>query len=814
MSSSNVRSALSSNEQVGRGKSLTLTTKPHAFGGAVLSPKHARELTPSLCLAIASALSEQAYRKNAIPYTLWITEAWRVLGWAEPSAALFWEMATMYHTLYLAGRSYAADYQESVAAIPPILSCGSASSMGSGNTPTTQATSGTNFGQGSAAESKKKYSNTASAKELPVWLVGTFLLLHCEESAYLRNLSGQDERRFYGGGSGIRDAEPVLKNAAASSSGKVDFTSLLKHPALSPRTRIHAGWHNDHSHCTAYSLRHLRKLLLLSAVSHNTEAVRACMLLAAIPSQPPPPPSTASRRSLPNHNAEELRRQHDEEHGNVGLDVRLTMEDLERLHFFLQPPSGGGVDDAPLQIGDLLWSSLFSSSAPPTASLSVGDVEGEIREQLELELMMASQDEDQSSAPSEEHSQSEDEVVSSAMSKLTIGDSRKKDTVDGDDSMQSTGRAKQPQHGYEKELTYTHLRGTTILLPPHSHYSEVGGPSSGASTSSADLFGNSANTGRLHDLAIDDCSDAHMYLLQPFEHVTISACTGCTIVVGAVAGLLHVVDCEKTTITCAARRILVSNSFDVLHCTFTPSPPLLVGDNRNCQFAPHNTYYEGIREDLLHTGLAAAVLPETQSPYHGSKQENDLAWPPLQLASNKWKLPVEVAKLEIPQVQTTGSGSSAETTPPGADDKAVAGTKSSDDTMHTPVLLPASEFNVLFVPLESEVAQKRRLDAEEQAASANSGNGPTGSLESQYSRNLAEVLQLSPFRLPLEYERHTLEKADRMKNIQQAMKENLTAEQQKKMEEELNRGFRDWLVSSGNLRQVLDLVHMERRATA
>mmetsp|Transcript_21474 Transcript_21474/g.28219 ORF Transcript_21474/g.28219 Transcript_21474/m.28219 type:complete len:135 (-) Transcript_21474:65-469(-) len=134
--------------------------------------------------------------------------------------------------------------------------------------------------------------------------------------------------------------------------------------------------------------------------------------------------------------------------------------------------------------------------------------------------------------------------------------------------------------------------------------------------------------------------------------------------------------------------------------------------------------------------------------------------------------------------------------------------------MHTPVLLPASEFNVLFVPLESEVAQKRRLDAEEQAASANSGNGPTGPLESQYSRNLAEVLQLSPFRLPLEYERHTQEKADRMKNIQQAMQEKLTTEQQKKMEEELNRGFRDWLVSSGNLRQVLDLVHMERRATA
>lgn len=195
---------------------MTLAAKPHAFAGAVLSPKHARELTPSLCLAIASALAEQSYRKTAVPYTLWITEAWRVLGWAEPSAALFWEMATMYHTLYLAGRAYESDFQEP-SYIPPILSCGSTSSLGSGNTHLTDRP---------MPFDKKKYSTAASAKELPVWLVGIFLLLHCEEMAYQRNLSGLDDRRFYGD----RSEPPVLNNG-----GKVDFTSLLKHPSLSPR---------------------------------------------------------------------------------------------------------------------------------------------------------------------------------------------------------------------------------------------------------------------------------------------------------------------------------------------------------------------------------------------------------------------------------------------------------------------------------------------------------------------------------------------------------------------------------------------------
>jgi hypothetical protein len=194
---------------------MTLTAKPHAFAGAVLSPKHARELTPSLCLAIASGLADQSYRKKAVPYTLWITEAWRVLGWGEPSAALFWEMATMYHTLYLAGRAYATDFHET-SNIPPILSCGSTSSMGSGNTHYTMG-GGNNAGGSNFDKKKFSSSTSASAKELPVWLVATFLLMHCEEMAYQRNLSALDDRRM----NANMLSDPLL--------------NLLKYPGLSPR---------------------------------------------------------------------------------------------------------------------------------------------------------------------------------------------------------------------------------------------------------------------------------------------------------------------------------------------------------------------------------------------------------------------------------------------------------------------------------------------------------------------------------------------------------------------------------------------------
>lgn len=161
--------------------SIHLTAKPHAFSGAVLPPKHAHELTPQQCLAMVTALAEQQ-RKTVVPYTVWITEAWRVLGWAEPSAALFWEMATMYHALYWKSRT-AEDMEKG---FPPILTCGSNASLAS-----------THNSMDRSSIDKRRMS--ASAKELPVWLVGTFLLLHCEERAKERFLSGEDDamqRRF------------------------------------------------------------------------------------------------------------------------------------------------------------------------------------------------------------------------------------------------------------------------------------------------------------------------------------------------------------------------------------------------------------------------------------------------------------------------------------------------------------------------------------------------------------------------------------------------------------------------------------------
>jgi len=67
--------------------------------------------------------------------------------------------------------------------------------------------------------------------------------------------------------------------------------------------------------------------------------------------------------------------------------------------------------------------------------------------------------------------------------------------------------------------------------------------------------------------------------------------------------------------------------------------------------------------------------------------------------------------------------------------------------------------------------------------------------------------------MPHDYERRVISKAEKVKTLQQAMHE-LNDEQRLSLQDELNRGFQDWLVTSGNLRQVLDLIHLEKGVAA
>jgi hypothetical protein len=105
-------------------------------------------------------------------------------------------------------------------------------------------------------------NSVASAKELPVWLVSTFLLLHCEEMAIQRNLSGQptlsllqqqqqqqatldgvpslapNQHQRFGSNATTTATNPMVKSSLdvnPTSAGKMDFSTLFNYPSVFSR---------------------------------------------------------------------------------------------------------------------------------------------------------------------------------------------------------------------------------------------------------------------------------------------------------------------------------------------------------------------------------------------------------------------------------------------------------------------------------------------------------------------------------------------------------------------------------------------------
>jgi TBCC domain-containing protein 1 len=549
----------------------------------------------------------------------------------------------------------------------------------------------------------------------------------------------------------------------------------------------------------------------------NTNSIQTSTPLLSQTRNPLPGHASSTNQNIPptihhSYDVISIQNQHQEEHADTGLHVRLSKDDLDRLHLILQAPLGGFIDDPPLDITEIIPHSA-SADLVAYGGVLLEDLENELKKHLVAEIVQYNQD-----------------TKDPALSQITndFQSLSLADTLNPNDSNSSPTTSFSNLHRDEtspealdgrstrqpKSLRIYNCHHTTILRKSNSRKEKSSHPPSFSTYGDTQPMvslsiprashASYAFSGKLHDLTINACSDSHIYLLQSFEHVTISECTNCTIVIGAVAGLMHVLDCERTKITVAARRIVVNNCSDVLHYSFTPNKPLLVGDNRSCQFAPYNTYYEGLREDLLATALAAIKV----HPHENDSSTSTMTVQHMVLSKNMWKIPEDLTKLEMTQAISQLSPTMSPSSLSGSLNSGMDGSRSSDDMMQTPIILPPNEFHILYVPVSAPSSVE--------SSSIGLSDGMTGTEDSHtmakcgdspYCRFLADVLSLSPLRLPAEYERQAISKVEKVRALQQVIL-SLTLEQQVTLEDDLNRMFRDWLVNSGNLRQVLDLVHI------
>lgn len=85
----------------------------------------------------------------------------------------------------------------------------------------------------------------------------------------------------------------------------------------------------------------------------------------------------------------------------------------------------------------------------------------------------------------------------------------------------------------------------------------------------------------LPPLYLNVCTRAKLYLISPYHSATITGCSDCEIVIGAVFGAVIVSNCERVKITVACRKLLILNCLDCAFNVATLTTTIIAGDCRS-----------------------------------------------------------------------------------------------------------------------------------------------------------------------------------------------------------------------------------------
>lgn len=266
-----------------------------------------------------------------------------------------------------------------------------------------------------------------------------------------------------------------------------------------------------------------------------------------------------------------------------------------------------------------------------------------------------------------------------------------------------------------------------------------------------------------------DCHDATIYALAPLQCVSVSCCSDCTVVVGAVGKLLRVERCMRVQLIAATRRIYVNASHDCIFYLGVNEQPVLLGDNRFVQFAPYNTHYERLAAHMEAAGCSPSPSLWDQ---------------PLVLVPDHHATHAELLKSpdgKSPLARGKG-GPAFSILPP-------------EKLMPFVVPFRGGPGKLCGGPPASEVLM--RSDSIGASVRKGPGTGGAGGV----------------FPLPPEYEAAVSKKIESVSRLRAAVKSaNLPEERKKEVQAVIQSFFREWLSSSGRLRAVFDLARMEKDA--
>lgn len=102
----------------------------------------------------------------------------------------------------------------------------------------------------------------------------------------------------------------------------------------------------------------------------------------------------------------------------------------------------------------------------------------------------------------------------------------------------------------------------------------------------------------LPQLFANYCLKSRIYALSAYYSASITGCSDCEIVLGAVFGAVIVSGCERVKVTAACRKLIVMNCLECEFQVATLTPSIIVGDCRSIVIGPYNTNYRNLKNHL------------------------------------------------------------------------------------------------------------------------------------------------------------------------------------------------------------------------
>lgn len=125
----------------------------------------------------------------------------------------------------------------------------------------------------------------------------------------------------------------------------------------------------------------------------------------------------------------------------------------------------------------------------------------------------------------------------------------------------------------------------------------------------------------LPNLVMQSCHRTSIYVLSPYAAGHISNCCDVEGVIGPIAGVLIISDCERLKISVLARKIIIRNCLDCVISCGTLTPIIVAGDSRGLLIGPYNTAYKDLSMHVELARLTPLLHPHYRRNYHAEEKE-------------------------------------------------------------------------------------------------------------------------------------------------------------------------------------------------